>query len=162
MKYFKNCSTIEDLKREYRRLASIHHPDLGGDLETMKAINNEYDLMFNRLKDVHNAANAGQPERQTTEAPEEFRAIVNALLKCEGLIIELCGSWLWISGETMKNKEALKSSGCKWASKKRMWYWRHEEDGAHHSRGKLSIDQIRSKYGSEIVAGSQKREVLTA
>lgn len=83
----------------------------------MKAINNEYDMMFNRLKDIHNAS---QPEdRQTTEAPEEYRHIVEVLLKCDGLTVELCGSWLWISGETMKHKETLKSAGCKWASKKK-------------------------------------------
>lgn len=36
MRYFNNCNTLDELKKEYRRLAMIHHPDRGGDLETMK------------------------------------------------------------------------------------------------------------------------------
>ncbi len=42
MKYFMSCKTLDELKREYRRLSKIHHPDRGGDEETMKAINSEH------------------------------------------------------------------------------------------------------------------------
>ena len=35
MKYFTNCKNLDELKKEYRRLAMIHHPDRGGD--TLKA-----------------------------------------------------------------------------------------------------------------------------
>ena len=56
MKYFTNIKTLDDLKKEYRLLAMIHHPDRGGDVETMKEINNEYDMMFPVLK----AATAAQ------------------------------------------------------------------------------------------------------
>ena len=31
MKYFANCTTLDALKHEYRRLCMIHHPDRGGD-----------------------------------------------------------------------------------------------------------------------------------
>ena len=40
MKYFNGVNTLDELKKEYRRLSKIHHPDCGGDEETMKAINN--------------------------------------------------------------------------------------------------------------------------
>lgn len=43
MKYFTNCTTLEDLKKEYRRLTMLHHPDRGGDTATMQAINAEHD-----------------------------------------------------------------------------------------------------------------------
>ena len=31
--YFESCKTLDDLKKEYRRLAMMNHPDRGGDLE---------------------------------------------------------------------------------------------------------------------------------
>ena len=46
MKYFVNVQSYEDLKTQYRALALENHPDAGGDTETMKAINNEYDSIF--------------------------------------------------------------------------------------------------------------------
>lgn len=49
-KYFENVRTLDELKAEYRRLAMKHHPDRGGDVETMKAINAEHDALFEILK----------------------------------------------------------------------------------------------------------------
>lgn len=48
MKYFAACTTLDELKKEYRRLAMIHHPDHGGDTATMQAINGEYAETFAR------------------------------------------------------------------------------------------------------------------
>ena len=57
MTYFKNITTIEELKKEYRTLIKLYHPDNGGDTATMAAINNEYDVLFNKLKNIHNTKN---------------------------------------------------------------------------------------------------------
>lgn len=35
----------EAVEKAYRPLAKLHHPDAGGDAETMKAINNAYNLL---------------------------------------------------------------------------------------------------------------------
>jgi len=32
MTYFQNIQSLADLKKEYRRLAMLHHPDKGGDI----------------------------------------------------------------------------------------------------------------------------------
>lgn len=58
MKFFENVRTLDELKAEYRRLAMKHHPDRGGDVETMKAINAEHDALFEILKTQHNASAA--------------------------------------------------------------------------------------------------------
>ena len=36
MKYFTQCKNLEELKKEFRRLAMIHHPDRGGDVVAIK------------------------------------------------------------------------------------------------------------------------------
>lgn len=45
-KYFKNVKSFEDLKEQFKTLARANHPDAGGDSETMKEINVEYDALF--------------------------------------------------------------------------------------------------------------------
>ena len=148
MKYFTNINTLDELKAAYRRLALKYHPDMGGSTEIMQEINNEHDALFEQLKRQHNAS--ADEYHQTTETAEEFREILAVLLGLPGLTVELCGSWLWISGETRQHKDALKAAGCRWSSSKKMWYWRHPEDALGHYRGKRSMNEIRSKYGSQV------------
>ena len=47
--YFKNISSLSELKKTYRILAMKNHPDMGGSEEEMKNINVEYEIMFNIL-----------------------------------------------------------------------------------------------------------------
>ncbi len=149
--WFNGCKDLNQLKAEYKRLVMEHHPDLGGDTRTMQDINVAYEWFFNLLKNVQNVQ-AAQPDSHvhyTTETPEKFRAIIEVLIHLEGLEVELCGSWLWIGGNTKANREALKAAGCSWSPKKGMWYWHHKEDGARWSRGRYSMAEIRATYGSE-------------
>jgi hypothetical protein len=43
-RYFENCKDLDEVKKEYRRLAKANHPDIGGDSEIMKQINSGYDI----------------------------------------------------------------------------------------------------------------------
>lgn len=151
-KYFENVRTLDELKAEYRRLAMKHHPDRGGDVETMKAINAEHDALFEILKKRHN--DSADEYHQTTETAEEFREVIAALLKLDGLTVELCGCWLWISGNTREHKDALKAAGCRWSKQKMMWYWRHPEDKRSYYRSKSTMSDIRQKYGSQVFRGA--------
>jgi hypothetical protein len=155
MKYFANCRTLDDLKAEYRRLAKRHHPDLGGDKDTMQAINAEYETAFEILKKQHNAA--ADDEHQTQETPADFIRIIDALLKISGIEVELCGRWLWISGDTYTNRAALKEAGCRWSKSKGKWYWRFEKDAGPWHRGNKTMDAIRRKYGSQIFDAAGER-----
>lgn len=159
--YFDNCKTLDDLKAAYKKLAMKHHPDMGGDVRTMQNINAEYECRFERLKVCYNAAQADQDKPQTNETPEEFMSIIDQLMKLSGIEIELCGSWLWIGGNTYDHKAELKAAGCLWSRSKHKWYWRHQSDGAKWSRGRYSMSKIREKYGSQVFATST-RDALTA
>ena len=158
MKYFANCTTLDELKKEYRRLALENHPDRGGNQRIMMEINAEYERAHERLQ---NAWNATAPEeKQKHETAAEYITIIAKLMKIRGIEVELCGSWLWISGDTRANKDALKAAGCLWAAKKAMWYW---HPGDYHRKGghTMSMDHIRTKYGSTRIGGS-KDDLATA
>lgn len=155
MKYFTNINTLDELKAEYRRLSLKHHPDRGGDTATMQEINAEHDELFELLKKQHNAS--ADEFHQTTETPEEFRAIIELLLRLDGLTVELCGSWLWIGGNTREHKDALKAAGCQWSSNKKLWYWHHAEEGRKWRRGKATMSDIRTKYGSQVFDAAGER-----
>ena len=155
MKYFTNINTLDELKAAYRRLSMKHHPDRGGDTATMQEINAEHDELFERLKKQHNAT--ADEYHQTTETPEEFREIIELLLRLEGLTVELCGSWLWIGGDTRQHKETLKAAGCRWSNNKKLWYWHHAEEGRKWRRGKATMSDIRTKYGSQVFDAAGER-----
>lgn len=155
MKYFTNISTLDELKAAYRRLSMKHHPDRGGDTATMQEINAEHDELFELLKKQHNAS--ADEFHQTTETPDEFREIIELLLRLEGLTVELCGSWLWIGGDTRQHKETLKAAGCRWSSNKKLWYWHHAEEGRKWRRGKATMSDIRTKYGSQVFDAAGER-----
>ena len=122
MKYFAIIKTLEELKKEYKRLALENHPDRGGDVEVMKAINAEYDIMFNRVKDIHINAKGETYTKENTEAPSEFKDIIDKLIRMEGLEIEIIGCFIWLSGNTKAHKDNIKALGFKWHSTKQMWY----------------------------------------
>lgn len=151
-KFFENVKSLDELKAAYRRLAMQYHPDRGGDTATMQQINDEHDRLFEILKAQHNAA--ADEEHQTTETAAEFREIIAELLKLSGLTVELCGRWLWIGGDTRTHKDRLKAIGCRWCSTKKLWSWHHAEDTDRRYRGKRSINDIRSKYGSQVFTAS--------
>ncbi|MGE4213156.1 MAG: J domain-containing protein [Anaerotignaceae bacterium] len=154
MRYFTNISTIEELKKAYRILIKKNHPDNGGDTATAAAINNEYEKLFNELKAEHNkkaAADSTGSTKEMHETPEQFRAIIEKIIHLDGITIELCGSWIWVSGDTMTHKEVFKTAGLFWAKQKKMWYWRCAEDAAK-TKKTASMDYIRTKYGSDTVA----------
>jgi hypothetical protein len=45
-----SAQSVRELKRYYRQLAAKHHPDRGGNLEIMQAINSEYQHLIDTFK----------------------------------------------------------------------------------------------------------------
>ena len=49
-KYFKGCSTLDDISLRYKKLCLIYHPDSGsGDVDTYIELKDEYELLKKRL-----------------------------------------------------------------------------------------------------------------
>ena len=144
--YFENVKTLDELKKQYRRLAMKYHPDMGGSTEAMQQINAEHDALFEMLKKRHNAS--ADEYHQTTETAAEFRDIIDFLMKFDDLEVELVGSWVWCGGNTKPHKDELKAAGFRWSQNKARWYWHHPEAGHKWRRGKATMAEIRAKYGS--------------
>lgn len=66
-KYFKNVSSFENLKSQYKVLLKENHPDNGGDMEKMQEINVEYDVLFRIWKDRHEEK-TGEKVQETAES----------------------------------------------------------------------------------------------
>ena len=150
LKWFNNPKTLEELKKQYKTLALKHHPDKGGSLKDMQEINSEYDILFKKLKDIHQTSDGKTYEKETKETPEEFKDIITALIILEGIQIEICGCWVWVTGDTYPNKEILKNLKFRYSKSKKAWYYHND---GYHKIGKktYTLDQIRSLYGSEVI-----------
>ena len=154
MNYFKGITTLKVLKIRYRELCKQFHPDLGGDLETMKAINCQYE---DALKRVHDDKGETLSE-ENINIEKDMMEIINKVVALKGIVIEVTGRWVWITGETFPYRKYFKEIGLYWASKKVAWYWR-PQDAKCSSRRSMSFEHIRSKYGS-INIGTEERASL--
>ena len=157
MSYFTNCKTAEELKKAYRTWAKKLHPDLGGNAEEFKQMQNEYEKMWERLKNVHQNAQGETYTKETDETPQEFIHIINVLITLVGVEVEICGKWIWVSGNTKAHKETLKQLKFKWAHKKQAWYY-HAEPYKKKSRRELTLDEIRDMFGSQKYDKKQDEE----
>lgn len=142
--------TPETVKKAYRLACSKYHPDRNpAGQEMMKLVNSAYEF----LKDKSGQSTVNQE----TDYSQELMNALNAVIGLPGLVVELCGAWAWVSGDTKQHKDILKEHGFKWARKKVMWYFR-PEDAKVYSNGKKTIDEIREKYGSK----NFQKNILTA
>lgn len=146
---------FDQCKTAYRKACSKYHPDRNpGGLEMMKAINAAWDYLqtLDWNRPVNNA------ESQDANYGDALMAFINAVVNLPGIVIEVCGSWVWLSGDTKPHKDAIKEAGGKWASKKMQWYFR-PEGYRRMGRGEWSMDQIRYTYGSSVVQPYQRERL---
>jgi len=147
MEFFTGIHTLEELKKEYHRLAMEHHPDLGGDPEIMKKINNEYDRLFELVKNTHVNAQGEKYHKETTETPDDYKGIIEILIHFTGCIVEICGSWIWVSGNTRDYAENLKALHFRFSAKKQAWYFTPTPSRKRKARYD-SMEDIRNLWGS--------------
>ena len=107
MKWFTNPKTLEELKKQYKQFAMQYHPDKGGNLKDMQEINAEYDELFKRLKNVHATTDGKYYNQETNENQNEFKNIIDKLINLN-INIEICGSWVWVTGNTYSYRNILK------------------------------------------------------
>ncbi|GAB6264316.1 J domain-containing protein [Photobacterium sp. R1] len=145
--------TQAEIKKAYKIASIKYHPDrnLAG-AEMMVVINAAYDHLKSLGDTVTMASDA-----HAYDYGNEFHQILNELIKLDGLNIEVCGNWIWVTGETKRHKDKLGRNsgiGLFYSGKKKAWYYRPEE---YRSRNRLSMDmtEIRDKHGSQKIKSRQ-------
>lgn len=149
--YFGSATTLEDVKQLYKKLARDLHPDCNPGRDTtaeFQEMSRQYEEAYNRLKNTHRNADGETYQKETTQTAAEYADIINQLLHIPGLMIELCGSWLWVTGNTKDAKEQLKALHFNYSRKKQAWYY-HSEPYRKHGKSEKSMQDIRNMYGSE-------------
>ena len=155
--YFKGITDLAELKKVYKDLAFKHHPDCGGDLETMQHINAEYDEVMKTLKTKKGGKYKADDDGRYDGM---YKDMIDRLIKLhmENVTIEVCGWFIWIQGETKPYKDELKALKLNWHRTKKCWYYKPDWYQAYHVKT-ATMDEIRSAYGSTVInPRDQKQE----
>ena len=157
--FFARCETPDAVKVEYRRLAMIHHPDRGGDHETMVELNRQYEDVLWRMSGQEYTASDGTGSYQYTYDQATERKTMDMIasllsLRMNDVRIELVGTWIWVFGNTRAYKDQLGKAGLglRFSGKRKAWYYNpkpsyYRRKGYRHG----SFDKVRAKYGSRII-----------
>lgn len=143
---FKGIEGINEAKKIYKQLAKKLHPDVGGSDELFKMLNSIYTNIIENKIYFSNEF----------KFDLEIEKIISQILHFENIVIEVVGSWIWLSGDTKSIKDNLKELNFKWASKKKMWYY-GEMKGRNPKE--KSLEEIKHKYGCETVRTKEKEKI---
>ncbi|MEZ4961987.1 MAG: hypothetical protein R2830_19320 [Saprospiraceae bacterium] len=149
MQYFKGCPSLDEAKSLYKKLVFQLHPDVSGRDTTAE------------FQEMQNQFEAFRPEREKFKGefeqwcPGVFMAVIEQLQKLAGLEIEICGSFIWVGGNTYPHKAAIKAiepdgyfHRAIWHHKKQLWYF--SPIGYRKASGnEVGMDKIRNVYGSQ-------------
>lgn len=165
LKWFKGVTfntPMEDIKKMYLKLVMTHHPDRGGKTEDMAEINPEYDFLklhnFNVKRSAEGNVYTDEREDRADDITEDFANIVEVLINLDGIMIEVVGSWMWVTGDTYPHKDAIKGVGGRWQGKKRAWYFAPKGFKPRRRATNESLDDVRARYGSSTIADNRDKK----
>ena len=72
---------------------------------------------------------------------------------------EICGNWIWISGDTRRYSQQLRKLGCEFSKEKAMWFYipRSLPKLEKNQDRTFTMDEIRGFHGSKRVKSAQQR-----
>ncbi|NPG89939.1 J domain-containing protein, partial [Escherichia coli] len=91
--------TEKDIKAAYIKAALKYHPDrnpLGAEL--MKAVNAAFDVLMANIDKINQFQSTDEHARYNYG--DDLEKVLNVLSGLSGLVFEVIGNWVWISGET--------------------------------------------------------------
>jgi len=155
--YFENCASLDEARSLYRQLAKANHPDFGGDTATMQEINRQWaeyqatGAKANARSRQQAAHEAGKKAAADYHDIDELGEILASKLRellaiSPDLVVEVCGLWIWVTGETKAHHAEIKAvEGMRYAFEKKAWYFAAVPS---YNRKKRSMEEIRNMHGS--------------
>ena len=147
---------LDDLKKQYYKLAKQYHPDAGGTKEQFQQLQNEYDSNFNTI--LKGGTLNKEQQQNEIVIDKAIRDIIDNLINLEGITIEVIGKWLWVGGNTYPVHTILKGAGLQFIKKAGTPYWVYKGIETT-SRGKMTLEQIRKAHGSQIVKATPTKKI---
>lgn len=139
MKYFKNITTVEEFKKQFRAYCVSMHPDKGGDSEKFKQMMAEYTDI---IKNFERAKEEARAEEEARQAAEKARKEAEERKRKE-------------EEETRRAAEALREVIAKWSGKlktvKPASGWIEKPYADYLAAVKYNITQILNKYFPGVV-----------
>ncbi|PCJ45954.1 MAG: hypothetical protein COA99_03690 [Moraxellaceae bacterium] len=125
MSYFVGVTNANQLKFEYRRLASKHHPDKGGDSRLMQEINTYYEYVLSKIKTQEQfMAEPESPIEGDSQFALDFRGVcvgdtvyVNGT---EGEVIKVNENDFWVVAKGRARQAVFMKQGGKGKYNKRL------------------------------------------
>lgn len=141
--YFTACKTQDEAKNTFRKLCMIMHPDKGGKhsdfIELMQ--------QFEAFRPTAGKQEDGQPFNAS-----KFYDMIQNFESLEGLNISFVGSWIWLEGETMQHREAIKKitlegyKAASWAKIKKAWFF-SPLDYVKKGKPSKGLEEIKNLFG---------------
>lgn len=147
----ENTITDELVKNAYRKASLKYHPDRNpAGNEMMRLINEAKEALKGESFPFEYKSEEGY------DYGDEINTALNKIINLQGLVIEVCGAWVWVSGNTKEHWPNLKEAGFKFSPPKKMVYFRpHYASSRRFKKDGLSMDEIRGKYGADNIKSSK-------
>ena len=141
----------DEAKKKFKKLCVELHPDNKetGNSEAFKR-------MFSEFQNLSEGTGTNETNETKIEMSEKMQNVILELSKYDFINMFICGSWLWISGNTFQIKEKLKELECKFAPNKKMWFYTEIKSSG---RGNMNIEEIKNKYGSKEISKSYQKKL---
>jgi hypothetical protein len=147
---FFGCTSACEVQLRFDELSKVFN----NQDEMLKTIKAEYSTLMSVLAEPKQVeavkATEMKTEKEKVTVSEKVKEL-QEMIDPAGLHLEICGTWLWVTGKTFPVKDALKELGFRYSANKLSWYYR-QKDNRSVNQEPVPLEIIRKKYGVTEVA----------
>ena len=159
-KDMEQAKTWEELKAVYVQYIAQFNTKAA-----VKFIDDAFEACAPGVRDKHVALSTGKKyTKEPEDTADEFKKLIASLLEIDGAVVEIVGTWIWVSnigpGEANKGKrEKLKEFGFHFSKPKKAW-GKGPGNKKYYRKGYKSpfkdMDSLRSAYGSHVIEDAEE------